>query len=231
MIKQEISSDRVMTHFNPRMPIVLTTDASKTSVAGVLSHNLSEGMKPIAFVSRSLSKSELNYSVIEKEALAIIFSVTKLKQYLLGHFFTISTDHKPLLTIFGETHGVPLMAAARMQRWALILSGFNYTIKFVKGINNTEADSLSRLPQISYTYDNNDANYINLIEKDNALRINFKTIADETRRDPILSKLSEAIQYGDIDKLDSNFDSFKSKALELTVVALCGDIELLFRQN
>lgn len=85
------------------------------------------------------------------------------------------------------------MAAARMQRWALILSGFNYTIEYVKGINN-EADSLSRMPQKPCAIEHNEANYVNLIEKDNALKINFKNIAIETRRDEILSKLSEAIQ-------------------------------------
>ncbi|XP_055918303.1 uncharacterized protein K02A2.6-like [Eupeodes corollae] len=220
LIKHDISSEQVMTHFNPKLPIVLTTDACKHSVAGVLSHRFPDGLKPVAFISRSLSKSELNYSVIEKEALAIFFSVTKLKQYLLGNFFTISTDHKPLLSIFGETHGLPLMAAARMQRWALILSGFNYEIKYVKGIDN-EADSLSRLPQLSYIEKYNDASYIDLIEKDNALRINFKNIAIETRRDPILSKLLEAIESTTIDKLDSNFDVFKSKSLELTVQYGC----------
>ncbi|XP_055922784.1 uncharacterized protein K02A2.6-like [Eupeodes corollae] len=220
LIKHDISSEQVMTHFNPKLPIVLTTDACKHSVAGVLSHRFPDGLKPVAFISRSLSKSELNYSVIEKEALAIFFSVTKLKQYLLGNFFTISTDHKPLLSIFGETHGLPLMAAARMQRWALILSGFNYEIKYVKGIDN-EADSLSRLPQLSYIEKYNDANYIDLIEKDNAFRINFKNIAIETRRDPILIKLLEAIESTTIDKLDSNFDVFKSKSLELTVQYGC----------
>lgn len=220
LIKQDVSSDQVMVHFNPKLPIVLTTDACDTSVAGVLSHRFPDGLKPVAFISRSLSKSERNYAVIEKEALAIIFSVIKLKQYLLGNFFTLSTDHKPLLAIFGENKGIPLMAAARMQRWALILSGFNYKIEYVKGINN-EADNLSRIPQLSYVYECDEANYINLIESDNALRINFKDISIETRRDPTLSKLSEAIEKGVVDKLDSNFDSYKCKAFELTVQYGC----------
>lgn len=220
LIKQDVSSDQVMVHFNPKLPIILTTDACDTSVAGILSHRFPDGLKPVAFISRSLSKSERNYAVIEKEALAIIFSVVKLKQYLLGNFFTLATDHKPLLTIFGENKGIPLMAAARMQRWALILSGFNYKIEFVKGVNN-EADNLSRIPQISYIHEHEEVNYINLIENNNALRINFKDISIETRRDPILSKLSEAIEKGIVDKLDHNFDVYKRKSLELTVQYGC----------
>lgn len=62
---------------------------------------------------------------------------------------------------------------------------------------------------------------MNLIEKENALRINFKNISIETRRDPILSKLSEAIENSTVDKLDSNFDAFKNKSLELTVQYGC----------
>lgn len=73
-IKKEISSDQVLVHFNPDLPIVLSTDASNNAVAGVLSHAFQDGqLKPIAFVSRALSKSEKNYSTLEKESLAIIF--------------------------------------------------------------------------------------------------------------------------------------------------------------
>lgn len=45
----------------------------------------------------------------------------------------LESDHKPLLAIFGENKGLPVMAAARMQRWAFILSGFNYSMKYIKG--------------------------------------------------------------------------------------------------
>ncbi|XP_055306782.1 uncharacterized protein K02A2.6-like, partial [Sitodiplosis mosellana] len=130
------------------------------------------------------------------------------------------SSEQPLLTIFGENHGLPLMAAARVQRWALILSGFNYQIKYVKGVDN-EADNWSRIPQLSYIYECYDANYVNMIEKDNALRINFKNISVKTRRDPILGKLVQAIENGKVDKLDSNFEAFKSKSLELTVQYGC----------
>lgn len=65
----------------------------------------------------------------------------KLKQYLLGIQFILKTDHKPLLGIFGDKKGLLLMASARLQRWALILSGFQFTIEHIKGSSN-EADSL-----------------------------------------------------------------------------------------
>lgn len=132
-LKKEITPDQILVHFDPNKPIILTTDACDTAIAGVLSHEFPDGSKrPIAFVSRALTKAERNYSTIQKEALAIIYSVTKLHQFLIGIEFEVHTDHKPLLSIFGEDKGLPIMAAARMQRWAFILSGFNYKIKHVK---------------------------------------------------------------------------------------------------
>lgn len=144
-LKREVCSDDVLAYFDPRQKIILATDACNTAVAGVLFHRYDDKKeKPVAFVSRALNSAERNYSTFEKEALAIIFSVVKLRQYLLGNKFTLQTDHKPLITIFGENKGIPTMAAARIQRWAFILSGFNYNIEYVKGSINT-ADNLSRI--------------------------------------------------------------------------------------
>lgn len=223
-MKLEVTSDQVLVHFNPKLPIILESDASQYAIAGVLSHRFSDGSKkPIAFISRALSKSEKNYSVIDKEALAIIFSVIKLRQYLIGNYFELATDHKPLLAIFGEFKGLPMMASARMQRWALILSGFSYSIKHVKGEFN-QADSISRMPQAELNDSVNyiESNYINYADFDNVLQLDFKKIAIETRRDKILSKLVDAIQNGTVSKLtDSIYESFRNKSNELTVESGC----------
>lgn len=222
LIKKYISSDQILVHFNPDLPIILSTDASNYAIAGVLAHEFPDKqVKPVAFVSRALSKSELNYSTLEKESLAIIFSVTKLRQYLLGYDFVLQTDHKPLVSIFGENNGLPVMAAARMQRWAFILSGFNYTIKYIPGISNC-ADSLSRIAHTPLQINYIENSYVNYIEKENPMNLSFKTIAIETRRDPILSKLMEAISKGTVDKLEhSDFASFRNKSAELSVESDC----------
>lgn len=221
-IKKEICSDSILFYFDPSKKIVLTTDASNTAVAGVLSHEFDNNYyKPVAYISRALNKAETNYSTLEKEALAIIFSVTKLKQYLLGYHFVLQTDHKPLSTIFGEHKGIPAMAAARMQRWAFILSGFDYTIEYVKGALNT-ADSLSRISQCEINKLSNESSYINYVDFVNVLHLNYKDIAKYTRRDPILSKVMSTIQDGTVDRLNGDeFSSFRSKANELTVESGC----------
>jgi len=65
---------------------------------------------------------------------------------LLEKKFILRTDHKPLLAIFVEKKGIPVMAAGKLQRWAMFLSGFDYNIVYVKRGENGAADGLSRLP-------------------------------------------------------------------------------------
>ena len=105
-----------------------------------------ESEKPIAFASRTLSKAERGYSQLEKEALSIIFGAQKFHQYLYGRKFTLVTDHKPLITILNPRKGIPSLATARLQRWALILASYQYEIEFKPTDKHSNADGLSRLP-------------------------------------------------------------------------------------
>ena len=102
--------------------------------------------RPVAFASKTLSASEKNYAQLEKEALSIIYGVKKFHQYLFGRKFTLETDHKPLLTILGPKSAVPTLAAARLQRWALILASYHYEVVFRSISEHSNADGLSRLP-------------------------------------------------------------------------------------
>ncbi len=118
-------SAEVLTHYNPELPLRMAADASSYGIGAVISHVLPDGSeKPISFASRTLSPSEKNYSQLEKEALSLTFGVKKIHQYLYGRKFTLITDHKPLTAIFGAKKGIPTLATARLQRWALLLSAF-----------------------------------------------------------------------------------------------------------
>lgn len=109
----------------------------------MLSHIKPDGAeRPIAYASRTLSKAEQNYAQIEREALAIVFGVRKFHQYLYGNKFTLLTDHRSLTSILSPLKSIPSMAAARMQRWALLLSAHDYTIEYRKGSLHANADGL-----------------------------------------------------------------------------------------
>ncbi|KAL1447396.1 hypothetical protein WDU94_003624 [Cyamophila willieti] len=85
-VKREIASDTVLVHFDPSLPVSLATDASPVGLGAVLSHKLPDGTeKPIAFASRTLSKSERNYSQIDKEATGIYWGIKKFYDFLLSH--------------------------------------------------------------------------------------------------------------------------------------------------
>ena len=113
------------------LPLKLDTDASQYGIGAVILHVLpSREEQPIAYTSRTLTKSEHNYAQIEKEALSIVFGVKKCHQYLCGRKFLLVTDHKPLTTLLGPKSERPTLAAARLQRWALLLAAYQYDMKY-----------------------------------------------------------------------------------------------------
>ena len=101
-------------------------------------------MKPISYISRSVTPTERRYAQIEKEALAITWACERFNDYLLGMEFHINTDHKPLVPLFGSKHldELPL----RIQRFRLRLMRFKFTISHVAGSKLWVADALSRAP-------------------------------------------------------------------------------------
>ena len=142
--KQLLTVSPVLVHYDTTLPLRLATDASAYGVGAVISHIGADGEeRPIAFASRTL---ECNYAQIEKEALGIVFGVCKFHQYLYGRKFILLTDHKPLTTIFGSKRGVPALAAARLQCWAVQLAAYEYDIEFCPTARHANADGLSRLP-------------------------------------------------------------------------------------
>jgi len=119
-IKEGFLNSGVLVHYNSELPLKLVCDGSPYGVGAALLHVFPSGEeRPIAFASRTLTKAEQNYAQFDREALSIVFGVKRFHQYLFGQKFELNTDHKALTWIFGSKKGIPVMAAARIQRWAL----------------------------------------------------------------------------------------------------------------
>nr|VZI23548.1 unnamed protein product [Spirometra erinaceieuropaei] len=145
-LKSMLSSDLLLTHYDPTLPIVVAADASNHGVGAVISHTFPDGSeKAIMHACRTLTPAEKNYGQIEKEALALVFAVKKFHKLLYGRHFTLLTDHKPLLSIFGSKKGIPVYSASRLQRWATILLGYDFDIRYCRTTDFGQADALSRL--------------------------------------------------------------------------------------
>jgi len=109
-------------------------------------HLMAHTEQPIGFVSHTLTTAETNYPQIEKEAVSYIFGIKNFHTYLYGHHFILITDHKSLLSLFKEHKAIPHHASDRIQRWVLVLAGYEYTISFRPTSTHSNADTLSQLP-------------------------------------------------------------------------------------
>ncbi|XP_055701773.1 uncharacterized protein K02A2.6-like [Phlebotomus papatasi] len=144
--KEILSSPLLLTHYDPKLPILVAADASQNAIGGVAYHQYPDGsLKAFYHTSRKLTDTEKRYSQIEKEGLALIHAVKKFHRFIYGRKFTLYTDHKPLLSIFGSQKGIPVHTANRLQRWALVLLGYHFDIKYTSTQNFGHADVLSRL--------------------------------------------------------------------------------------
>ena len=144
--KAQLTSVALLTHYDPDKEIILECDTSSYGIGAVLSHRMENGERPITFASRSLSAAEKGYVHLHKEALAVIFGVKKFHKYFYGRKFKIRSGHKPVQHVFDSSRAIPQLASARLQRWALILSAYDYTIDYRPGQKHANADFLSRLP-------------------------------------------------------------------------------------
>ena len=139
------SQEPILTTISACDDVVLATDASKVGLGSCLMKEYITGdgktiLKPAIYLSRALTEAEKNYPIIELECLSIYWSVKKLHRFLLGRRFTILVDHKPLLKF-----NINNIKNNRINKYAMFLTDYQFTIKSVKGTDNHIPDILSRL--------------------------------------------------------------------------------------
>ncbi|XP_063379466.1 uncharacterized protein K02A2.6-like [Cydia fagiglandana] len=194
-IKVALTNSPVLTHYSESLPLILCCDGNQTGVGAVILHRTAEGERPIAYASRALNAAERNYSQIHREALSIVLGIKKIHTYLYGRRFTLRTDHRPLVSIFGSKADIPATAAGRLIRWALLLSGYQYDIEYVKSADNI-ADGLSRLPLpiVDQSDASDDCSFVQFIE--NNFPIRALDVKRETASDKTLNLVSQYVKSG-----------------------------------
>lgn len=126
-------------------PFFLHTDASGFGLGAVLYQEQDDLKRVIAYASRGLSRSEQRYPAHKLEFLALKWAVTeKFSDYLYGNQFTAVTDNNPLTYVLTSAK-----LDATSQRWVAALAAYDFDIVYRPGINNTDADSMSRLPSLT----------------------------------------------------------------------------------
>jgi uncharacterized protein len=144
----------------------MSVDASKCAFGAVIFH----GNNPIAYASKSLTKSQENYAQIEKELYAILFGAKKFHQYLYGNIVHVETDHQPLVTLFKK----PLSEVpTRLQRMMITLQAYHLVVTYTKGSEMYVSDTLSRAP-IQNVSDNCQFNF-NDLEQEVEIHVNLLT--------------------------------------------------------
>ena len=154
MLKKLVTESPILKYYDPNKEMKLSVDASKYGLGAVLLQKYEEDWAPVAYGSRSLTRSEMNYAQIEKETLAILFGCNKFNQHLYGVKFTVESDHQPLESIFKR----PISKAPpRIQRFLLRLQKYQFEVEFSPGKNLVVSDTLSRAPLEDSTSDDKGA--------------------------------------------------------------------------
>lgn len=132
-----LASDDVILHYPDfTKPFDLTTDASSSGLGAVLSQN----KRPITMISRTLKDPEMDYATNERELLAIVWAIKRLRSYLYGvRHLKIFSDHQPLIFSISDKN-----TNAKLKRWKAFVEEHNGKIFYKPGKENVVADALSR---------------------------------------------------------------------------------------
>jgi len=141
-VKAMLSSPPVLRAPDFQRPFQLAVDASATGSGAVLFQRGQDGLDhPVSYLSKKFNKHQLNYSTVEKEALALIQALQHYEVYLkpTAEPVQVFTDHNPLTFIHRCKS-----SNQRVLRWSLLLQDYDLSINHIPGSENVVADALSR---------------------------------------------------------------------------------------
>ncbi|XP_052777873.1 uncharacterized protein K02A2.6-like [Mya arenaria] len=128
-LKSDLSSETVVTYFDPKLTTQIVADASPVGIAAIML----QGGKVVSYASKSLTDTEKRYSQTEKENLAIVWAIEHWHIYLFGHKFTVITDAKALEHIYKNPKSKP---PARLERWRMKMQAYDFDVIYKPGESN-----------------------------------------------------------------------------------------------
>ena len=147
--KEILSSEPVLRHYDPQLPLKLVVDASKAGLGAVIMQETTPNRwLPIKYASRTLLDTETRWAAIEIETMAILFGLERFHAYTLGNPVTVETDHKPLLAIFQK----PINdVSLRIQKMRLKLLRYKFELTHIPGtLTTSQICYHERLTQIQF---------------------------------------------------------------------------------
>ncbi|XP_070057219.1 uncharacterized protein [Nicotiana tomentosiformis] len=147
-LKLKLTTIPTITSPNYRFTFELMCDASDVAVGVVLGQHVKSIFHSVYYASNTMNSSQVNYTVIEKELLAIMFAIEKFRPYLMGAKVIVHSDHAALRYLMTKKK-----SKARLMRWVILLQEFDIDIQDKKGSENQMADHLSRLEEEGRPYD------------------------------------------------------------------------------
>ncbi|CAF4472894.1 unnamed protein product [Rotaria socialis] len=140
-LKKILTTDLILGLPDDTLQFKIQSDASVDGIGAVLLQITFNGDRPLAYMSKKLTKTQTNWSTIEQECYAIVQAIDKWDKYLRGHEFILETDHEPLVNLPNKEQ-----LNKRCNRWRLKLAEYRFKVKHIQGKKNNMADYLSRSP-------------------------------------------------------------------------------------
>ena len=188
-LKLALQQDVMLHYPDLTRPFILKTDASGKALSGILVQKDDTGNeRVVAYASRTLNKVEQNWSASERECIALIWAVKHFNCYLYGTRFYAVTDHAALQYLKTQKdHNAKLM------RWSLQLSEYDFDIIHKPGRLHLDADALSRLPSALVAA----LVHVNALSSSPPERLTLDIIKREQQRDPLCEKIRTALLQSD----------------------------------